>query len=111
MRKLFLFFALFCSVAAAQERPTIIGYIPNRASGQITLTGELCSDSKDQMLVFIRDDGGKLSTTGCWRLIDSSVIVRWADGDVYSYDVGAVIFTDEFNEWSAKKNKPKGQVY
>lgn len=111
MRKLFLSLAAFCSVAVAQQAPKIIGFIPNRADGQITLTNEVCANAKDQLLVFVKDDGGKLSLVGCWKLIDSNVMVRWSDGDVYSYDVGAVIFTPEFDEWYAKKNKPKGQVY
>lgn len=111
MRKLFLSLAAFCSVAVAQNAPTIIGYIPNRASGQITLTSETCSSAKDQMFLFVRDDGGKLSMTGCWKMIESNILVKWSDGDVYSYDVAAVIFSDEFNEWYATKNKPKGQVY
>lgn len=111
MRKLFLSLAAFCSVAVAQNAPTIIGYIPNRASGQITLTTETCSTAKDQMFLFVRDDGGKLSMTGCWKMIDANILVKWSDGDVYSYDVENIIFTPEFDEWYAKRNKPKGQVY
>jgi hypothetical protein len=106
MRKLFLLFAAFCSVAVAQSVPTVIGFIPNRASGQITLTSETCKGSTDERFVFVKDDGGKLSLTGCWKMIDSDVIVRWSDGDVYSYDVGMVVFTPAFNEWYKNRNQP-----
>jgi hypothetical protein len=110
MRKLFLLFAAFCSVAVAESLPIIIGYIPNRASGQITLTGELCSGSKDEKFVFVKDDGGKLSMSGCWTLIGNDVIVRWSDGDVYSYSAGSIVFSNEFNEWYSKQ-KPGQKVY
>lgn len=110
MRKLFISLVAACSVTAvAQNVPTIIGFIPNRADGQIVLTTETCKGTTDQKFAFVKDDGGKLSLTGCWKLIDAEVLVRWADGDVYSYDVAAVIFTPEFDAWYSKRNKPNGQ--
>lgn len=110
MRKLLIsFVAAFSITAAAQSLPTIIGFIPNRAAGQIVLTSETCKSAADQKFVFIKDDGGKLSLIGCWKLIDSDVIVRWSDGDVYSYDVASVVFTPDFEAWYSKRDKTNGQ--
>jgi len=107
MRKLIWVFVAICNVAVAQSPPTILGMIRNRAQGEITLTTEKCQSDPDKSFVFVRDEGGRLSLTGCWKLVEYNVLVSWSDGDVYSYPVSAVNFTPEFNEWYKQRRTQK----
>ena len=108
MRKWILLFAMMCGTAVADKIPTVIGYLPNKAAGEITLTSETCERDRTKKFAFIKNEGGKLSLGGCWRMIESNVLISWEDGDVYSYPVESIIFTPEFNEWSERNNnKPR----
>lgn len=109
MRKFIWILVAFCSTAVAQTPPTIIGKIRNRAQGEITFTSEKCSRDPTMNFAFIRDDGGRLSLSGCWRLVDYNVLVSWSDGDVYSYPVENVQFTPEYNAWYEQQQKGKAK--
>lgn len=108
MRKLILLAVLFCGEVVAQNVPIIVGFIRNKAQGEITFTSETCRADPTMSFAFIRDQGGKLSLGGCWKLVEYNVIVKWSDGDIYSYPVENVVFTDEYNEWY-RKNKSRNQ--
>lgn len=108
MRKWILLAVLFCSEVVAQGMPIIVGVIRNRAQGEITFTSETCKADPSMSFAFIRDDGGKLSLGGCWKLVGYNVIVKWSDGDIYSYPVENVQFTSEYNEWY-EKNRSRNQ--
>ena len=110
MRKLFVLIALMCTEVVAQKAPTVVGTIRNRASGEITLTTESCSSDPSMFFVFVRDDGGKLSLSGCWRAVDYNVIVKWSDGDVYSYPIMNVEFSPEYDRWYAEQQRQKGRT-
>ena len=89
--------------------PPVIGFIRNRAGGQITLASESCSAKQGTSFAFIKDDGGKISLTGCWSMVGDDVVIVWSDGDVYSYPITAIQFTPSFDEWYERKNRPKGK--
>jgi hypothetical protein len=89
--------------------PPIIGHIRNRAGGQIILASEKCSSDQSLQFAFIKDNGGKLSLTGCWRMIGDDIVIRWSDGDVYSYPVENIEFTDSFNQWSERNEREKSR--
>jgi hypothetical protein len=89
--------------------PPIIGYIKNRAGGQIVLATEKCSTEPDLQFAFVKDDGGKLSLTGCWRMIGEDIIIKWSDNDVFSYPVDSIEFTDSFNQWSERNEREKSR--
>lgn len=110
MRKLILLVALLCNEAVAQQPPSILGTIRNRADGAITLTTETCRTDKTMFFVFVRDDGGKLSLTGCWRTIDYNVFIKWSDGDVYTYPIDNVEFSQEYDEWYAERQRQKNRT-
>lgn len=88
--------------------PPIIGSIRNRAQGQIVLATEKCSTDPSLQFAFVKDDGGRLSLTGCWQMIGEDIVIRWSDGDVFSYPVGSIEFTDSFNQWSERNRRQKG---
>lgn len=110
MVKWIVLLSLLSSELIAQQMPVIVGTIRNRAQGEITFTTEPCNTDSTMHFAFIRDDGGKLSLSGCWKLIGYDVVVKWSDGDVYSYPVSNVQFTQEYNEWYAERQRQKGRT-
>jgi hypothetical protein len=98
---------LTCAPARAAETPAIVGTIANRAGGEIVLTMRATKDCTKQegVFVYIRNDGGKVSSTGCWRVDDTTIFVFWDDGEVYTYPAEAVRFTEEWLEYEATKNR------
>ena len=105
MRKLWLLAMLFCGVAVAQTNPTIIGYIQNQVNGQITLATEACQKDPTKRLAFIKTNVGKIGLTGCWQMIGDNVYVAWSDGDLFSYPVGSITFSAEFERWYNENNR------
>ena len=89
--------------------PPIIGSIKNRAGGQIILATEKCSTDPSLQFAFVKDDGGRLSLTGCWQMIGEDIIIKWSDGDVFSYPVGSIEFSDGFNRWSEQNARDKAR--
>jgi hypothetical protein len=110
MRKLVLLAALICSEVVAQQMPLIIGIIRNKAAGEITLTRERCKADPDMSLVFVRNEGGKISLAGCWKLVEYNVLVKWNDGDLYSYPIENIEFSAEYDEWYAEQRRRKGET-
>lgn len=99
MRKFIWALIVISGTAVAQERPTVIGFITNKAEGEITLTGAICKADKSKFFLYVRDRGGKISLTGCWSIFESDIFVTYSDGDIYSYPVTAVNFTPEYDAW------------
>ena len=89
------------SFAVARE-PTIIGYVPNRANSKITFTTDRGSCQDGQHLAYTQNDGGRIGFVGCYRLIDGELFVVWSDGDVYTYDFSAMVFSEEFKNYIQK---------
>ena len=93
-----LWVALLSTSAIAQNF-SIIGHIRNEAGGEITLSTENLNCKSDERSAFIREKGGKIGEFGCWRLIQDQIWIRWSAGDVYAYDLGALITTPEFDRY------------
>lgn len=96
--------------ATAQEAPPVIGTITNRAGGEIVFTTRSTSKCSKQeaRFAYIRDDGGKISLLGCWRIDGEQVFVFWDDGDTYSYPMDAIRFTEEWIRYSEAKDRGRG---
>lgn len=93
---------LMVSTAWAKEPPMIFGTIENKAGGHIVFTSRPCPRDDDKRFVFIRDEGGRVSSTGCWVYKDRIFWVFWADGDVFSYDLDAFDVSPEFEAHMAE---------
>lgn len=106
MKKLLAIALCVVSVAAiAQRMPTIIGYVKNKANGEITFTTEQGHCNRDSgLLAYIRDNGGRIAMVGCWRMVDSEVFVVWSDGDLFSYGGDAIQFTEEWLRYSERNS-------
>lgn len=93
--------------ATAQEVPAVIGTLPNRAGGEIVFTTRVTRSCSKQEAIFayIRDEGGKISLAGCWRIDGEQVFVFWDDGDVYSYPLNTIRFTEEWIRYSEAKDR------
>ena len=87
------------SASAVAQNFSIIGHIRNEAGGEITLSTESLNCKPDERGAFIRSKGGKIDLLGCWKLIQDQIWIRWADGDIYAYDLGALITTPEFDRY------------
>jgi hypothetical protein len=100
MKKWIIALALLVGAVNAKEleRPSIVGTIKNRAGGSIVLTMRFPKDCSDKGMAFayVRDDGGKISETGCWKAEDTSIYVFWSDGQVFEYDGLNIEFTEEW---------------
>lgn len=82
-----------------EKPPSVLGWIRNRAQGQIVLAGENCAAEPTRRFAFIKDDGGRISLTGCWQMIGDDIFINWSDGDVFSYPIASIEFSPAFNEW------------
>lgn len=104
MKKLLVLFAAFVGTAYAASEPKIIGSFPNRDGGEIVLSSEACRDQPQKRIAYLTSGGGKITLFGCWNLIGEKVFIQYSDGDLYTYPVEGIVFTNEFNEWYKKKN-------
>lgn len=103
MRKMMALIFLMCSAAVAQgTTPEVIGHIPMKENGKLILMGQRCIRQPANFFAYLRDAGGKVLMTACWNLVGEEILVNYDDGDNYSYSVGEVKFTDEFNRWSER---------
>ena len=91
-----------------ERPPSVLGWIRNRAQGQIVLAGETCAADPTRRFAFVKDDGGKISLTGCWQMIGDDIFINWSDGDVFSYPIASIEFSPAFNEWYERNRKEKG---
>lgn len=99
MRKWLILIALLCAPVFAEEVPYILGYVNNKDGGKIVFTS-IVSDCKDsRKLVFIRDNGGRISLRGCYLSDNTFLVVQWEDGSVYTYDWDGFIVSDEFQKY------------
>lgn len=107
MKKWIIALALLAGTGSAAEKPTIVGTIANQAGGQIVLTfsGTKECAPRQMLFVYVRDAGGKISLSGCWRIEGDSVYVFWEDGDVYEYDGLEIQFTEA---WLRYANAQQG---
>jgi hypothetical protein len=52
---------------------------------------------------YAQHSGGKVGMVGCYRIIGDQIFVKWADGDLYTYDFDSMIFTEEFRQHLKKQ--------
>jgi hypothetical protein len=102
MRYAFGLIAALPLLASAQNTPTILATIPNNDGGKITFTSVKGQCPEDQSMVYTQGKNGKVSLTGCYRLIDSEMFVLWADGDVYTYPFASLTFSQEMIDYAQK---------
>ncbi len=89
--------ALVSAVASAKD-VTIIGTLKTQAGGLITFTSVKGSCPDNQLVAYIRSNGGKVAITGCFSLVDDQLFVLWSDGDLYTYPMDNIEWTPEFLE-------------
>jgi hypothetical protein len=100
MKRLITVALLLGSSVVAAQIPTIIGHIKGKQDSEITFTTEQGACAQGTKLAYIQKSGGEVALLGCWRKIDSKVFVTWSDGDVYTYDVDFIQFTEEWMNYS-----------
>lgn len=105
MKKLLVLIAAFIGTAYAAGEPAIIGSFPNKDGGEIVLSSELCKQETTRRIAYITSGGGRITLFGCWQLIGEKVFIKYSDGDLFTYPVELIRFTEEFNTWYNKKNK------
>jgi|SanBayMetagenome_1026888.scaffolds.fasta_scaffold206407_2 hypothetical protein len=98
MRRFIVLFAALCGTLFAQEMPNIIGHIPTQG-GKIVLGSEFCDAKQERFFGFLQDKSGRITQNLCWKMVDDQVFVAYADGDVYTYPVASVQFTEAFDIW------------
>lgn len=98
MKKWIIALALLAGASSAAERPLIVGHIDNQAGGEITLTMRVTAKCLERKaaFVYVRDAGGRISLTGCWKVDGETIFVFWDDGDVFSYPFEALQMTTEW---------------
>lgn len=97
MKKLAVIAALLPMVAAAQV--DIVGTIPNQSGSKITFTGRQGDCPSGQLMVYAQEAGGKVGAIGCYKLVSDQFFVVWSDGDVYTYDLGAMTLSEEAKQY------------
>ncbi len=110
MKRYIVLLAAFMPLASAQNgpspgAPTILGTIPNRDNNNITFTTVQSDCPENQYLVYAQSDGGRISLTGCYRLVSNQFFVKWVDGDVYTYPADNLIPSDEFLNYMNRNRK------
>jgi hypothetical protein len=93
------------SMPALAQMPEIMATMPNRDNSKITFTTIRGSCDEGERLNYAQGDGGKIMFLGCYRLVGDQVFVRWADGDVYTYDWENLTLTKEFLDYLGKRRK------
>lgn len=93
---------LIPTVIAAQELPLIVGSIPNRDNAKITFTTYQGDCKNNDKMVYTQADGGKVSLTGCYRMVGDSLFVIWSDGDIYTYELGNLVLSSEMDQYLRK---------
>lgn len=94
------------STSAFAERPHLVGTIVNRAGGEIVLMSDPCWTDDTQRFAYIKDDGGRISLTGCWTFIKPNIYVFWNNGAVFQYEFGVLNMTEEYREY-LNRNYPQ----
>lgn len=102
MKRLIAAVLLLGSATVAAQIPTIIGHIKGKQGSEITFTTEQLTCAEGTKLAYIQKSGGEIALLGCWRKVDSKIFVTWSDGDVYTYDVEFIQFTEEWMNYSNK---------
>lgn len=100
MKKLIAVALLLASAVVTAQIPTIIGHVKGKQNSEITFTTEQGSCGEGTRLAYIQKSGGEIALLGCWRKVGPKVFVTWADGDVYTYDVEFIVFTEEWMNYS-----------
>jgi len=92
------------SVTAYAQEPVIFGYMSNKDNNRITFTNYKGKCSSGQKVVYTQSSGGKIIHFGCYILIDDQFMVAWDDGDVYTYGIDNLIFSEDFLKY-LERNK------
>lgn len=102
MKKLIAVVLSLCSTVVTAQIPTIIGHVKGKYDSEITFTTEQGTCAEGTRLAYIQKSGGEVILLGCWRKVGPKVFVTWSDGDVYTYNVDYIQFTEEWLEYSNK---------
>ena len=66
----------------------IIAEMPNQGGGNISLTDMKCTTIKDTFIAYSNLPNGQ-AMLGCWASDQDNVFIRWSDGDIRMYPIGA----------------------
>lgn len=88
---------LFPALAAAQEMPTILGSISNRAGSKITFTTVQGDCKANDKMVYAQSDSGRIELSGCYRMVGDDLFVIWSDGDIYTYPINTLTLSSEMD--------------
>jgi hypothetical protein len=86
------------------EQPKIYGAIPNKAGGEIVFTSMRGKCQPGEFMVYTKDNGGRVGNAGCYSLLGNQLVVKYGDGDVFSYSFDELIISEEWMEILNKKN-------
>ena len=86
-----LILALLSTAATANE----IGRIYNKGGGAIVLTTRMCENGSYRLYAY--DQQGN-ANTGCWKVVNKEIFVRWDDGEYRIYNRDNIEFSKEFLE-------------
>lgn len=108
MRKYCLLIALLtCLIYLPLAQAGTLFTIPNRGGGDIQFTDTDCPNRPGQAVVFAVGSGGKITVAGCWTMNGDYVLVRWNDGDDYTYPLEDGELTDYGQRLLDAEQKPK----
>lgn len=89
----------------AAELPVILGTIPNRDQAKITFTTTEGNCKDGEKLVYTQADGGKVTLTGCYRIVGDQLFVVWRDGDIYTYDFASLELSGEMQRYIEERKR------
>lgn len=79
-------------LASLSCHATTVATLENQLGGTINLTDENCTGDQG-LLVYSRSPEGRVGVVGCWIYDGDFIMVKWNDGNVYSYPVDQVTIT------------------
>jgi hypothetical protein len=94
------------SLPLSAQQIDIIGTIPNKDNNKITFTGHRGNCEEGSYMAYAQADGGRIGAFGCYRLVSDQLFVVWGDGDIYTYNVEDLTFTEEANK-ALQRNRKK----
>lgn len=86
------------------KQPKIYGTMPNKAGGEIVFTSMKGKCQPGEFVVYTKDNGGKVGNAGCYSMLGDQLVVKYSDGDVFSYSFYDLTISDEWMEILNEKN-------
>ena len=99
MKRMILAMFLIPTAIAAQNVPLVVGTIPNRDNSKITFTTYKGQCTNNDWVVYAQADGGKISLTGCYRVVGEELFVIWSDGEIYAYPWANLTLSSEMDQY------------